>query len=473
MKKRIFIGIIMVALLSCTLFTFAACSSKQVPVYQGMTITDGTTVTAYGKSSRYLQDPHHPEPQPGGGGHDGGYSGDYTGRNDDIDKENPFPDSNQNIEDEVKSSLNVVGATDPIYYAVPNQDIYINIHIDNPDGFEIMSFTLNGKKYTSYMFEDGSDLETIILKYNVGDVSGIMQYTIDAIKYIDGTQIKDVIIDGDKTVLAGIKTQQQLTATVSDIKIDSNQFDCNVTIRDRDNLIDFSDGVLKFALFDGENIVFEHEIIAGENSINAKNLKTNTLYQYAVVGYFDDLSGEGYQMHVLQKDAFYTDSVVLFDNVNVSQTGISFGLAWNESHSDKNLSSLKLYQNEKLIDTLQNDATSAGNLLSNNTYKLVAEYANENATESISLEFTTVAKAVPEVAINSTKVTQTSVEFAIDVVDEDSVGAISEIKLIHGENIITAENADVRKFENLLPTMNTLLKLPTPITLTMDKVNLV
>ena len=34
------------------------------------------------------------------------------------------------------------------------------------------------------MFEEGSDMETIVLKYNVGDTAGIVEYTIDAIKYI-------------------------------------------------------------------------------------------------------------------------------------------------------------------------------------------------------------------------------------------------------------------------------------------------
>ena len=86
------------------------------------------------------------------------------------------------------------------YYAMKNEDIYIHIHLTNPDEFEILSFTLNGKKYSSNMFEYGSDLETLIIKYNVGDVNGLQEYTIDAIKYVDGEKIKDVRMEGDKTV---------------------------------------------------------------------------------------------------------------------------------------------------------------------------------------------------------------------------------------------------------------------------------
>ena len=96
------------------------------------------------------------------------------------------------------------------YYALKNEDIYIYIHLSNPDEFEILSFTLNGKKYSSNMFEYGSDLETLILKYNVGDVDGLQEYTIDAIKYVDGEKIKDVRMEGDKTVKVFVNDEKDL-----------------------------------------------------------------------------------------------------------------------------------------------------------------------------------------------------------------------------------------------------------------------
>jgi len=114
----------------------------------------------------------------------------------------------------LETQADTEGETEPIifgktYYALKNEDIYIHIHIDNPDGFEIVSFTLNGVKYSNYMFEPGSDLETLILKYNVGDVNGLQEYTIDAIKYIDGEDIKDVRMKGDKTVKVYVNDDKQ------------------------------------------------------------------------------------------------------------------------------------------------------------------------------------------------------------------------------------------------------------------------
>lgn len=104
-------------------------------------------------------------------------------------------------EDETDPPL-AVGESDggKIYYAMKNEDVYIHIHLSNPGNYEILSFTLNGKKYSSNMFEPGSNLEELILKYNVGDVNGLCNYTIDAIKYVDGEAIKNVQMKGDKVV---------------------------------------------------------------------------------------------------------------------------------------------------------------------------------------------------------------------------------------------------------------------------------
>ena len=462
MKKRLWLVVIL--LLVCTL-ALSACNSskgdgssvegtKQVPVYQGMTITNAGTSTLSLTSATY---------RPSGimllsanngdnGNHNGHYKGDHADRSDTIDEENPYPDNatGENIEEEIKSSLHVVGSPDTIYYAEPNQDIYINIHIDNPDSFEIMSFTLNGKKYSSYMFEEGSDMETIVLKYNVGNAAGITEYTIDAIKYIDGTEIKDVIIDGNKTVMAGVKTQNQVSANISNLNIGTNSLAFDANIKDNNALIEFSKGVLKAVLYDGFSIVAEKDLAVGDNTVNFDGLKTNTLYQYAVVGYYDDLSGDGFGMNILCKDAFYTDSVVLFDNITIGQESIGFSFLWHEDHQNQAISALKLYKGDNFVKNVGVSATSVNELLSNTTYKLVAEYLNGSNTESICVEFTTFAKATPEISVVSPTKTQTSVGFEISETDADNVGAVTKIELVHANGTVVADSLDQRTFANLL-----------------------
>jgi len=452
MKRKISLALLLVLLLSLTLVIFTGCGDdeeKQVPVYQGMSITKAGKSAAYLDSSIELLSDNG---NGNNGNHNGHYKGDHADKNDTVDESNPYPDNEagENIEEEIKSSLNVIGSPTAIYYATPGEDIYINIHIDNPDSFEIMSFTLNGKKYSSYMFEDGSDMETIVLKYNVGTESGIVEYTIDAIKYIDGEEIKDVVIDGDKTVMAGIRTENQVSAEVTELTIDTNSLSFKTRIKDNDSLVEFSGGALKAVIYDGFEIIAEKDLTLGENSVSFDGLKTNTLYQLAIVGYYDDLSGEGFKMNILHKDAFYTDSVVLFDNITVGQENVTFSLLWHENFAEKALASLKLYKGEKLISDLNVSAVEATKLLSNNTYKLVAEYENLGKTESIYLEFTTAAKATPEISLVNPTKTQTSVGFDINEVDTDNVGEITKIELVHKNGTVAAENLDQRAFANLL-----------------------
>ena len=169
-------------------------SEKQVPIYQGMTVsTDNimtvaaphdskTSVLSYGYVSSIYNDSVY----------DNDFSVALLGADD--------PDTSTSSDDTIENDTSLPEISGGPYYAEAGEDIYILVHISNPDGFEILSFTLNGEKYSSYMFEKGSGLETLVLKYNVGDIEGLMQYTIDAIKYIDGDVIKDVRMEGDKTV---------------------------------------------------------------------------------------------------------------------------------------------------------------------------------------------------------------------------------------------------------------------------------
>ena len=442
MKRKILVALLIVASMTASLFAFSGCGGaggdRQVPVYQGMSITNANTARAGLMSLNYLAS--------GGfellSADNGSYEGDHTDRNDTIDEENPYPDNGTGgtIEEEIKSSLNVIGSPEAIYYAEPYQDIYINIHIDNPDSFEIMSFTLNGKKYSSYMFEDGSDMETIVLKYNVGDASGIVEYTIDAIKYIDGTEIKDVIIDGNKTVMAGVRTGNQVSANISDVDIAANSLSFKVNVKDNNSLVSFSGGALKAVLYNGSDIIAERDLSVGNNSVNFNGLDTNTLYQYAVVGYYDDLSGVGFGMNILYKDAFYTDSVVLFDNITVGQESISFGFSWHEDRSDKTLSALKLYKSDTLVKDISVSATSISELLSNTSYKLVAEYFNGSITEAISIEFTTRAKTAPSFILKNENVTMDAVTAGYDISDPDSILSYYTLELYKGDSLVSVSS---------------------------------
>lgn len=457
--------LVVILLVVMCVSVFVACDitpalqNKQVPVYKGMTISKNrvyASVRALGGEPNY-------GPEDGHGEHDsrhderdpapGCCEGDHDHRDDDFDPNKPFEDDQTpTIEDKAQSTLDVIGASESIYYADKNQDIFITVKLSNPDNYEILSFTLNGKKYSNYMFEDGSDMENLILKVNVGDNGGIQEYTIDAIKYVDGTDIKDVLMDGDKTVKAGVRSNDQTHVNVTNNakSMTSISFDANIV--DLYSLIEKSEGYAKAVLYDGENMISK-DIAVGENvHVSFDNLTPNTVYQYGVVAFYDDLSGNGAQLNVLYKNTVYTDTIVLFKDVQVSQETLSWQYLWNDSVQDKTITALSLWQNDTKIKDLDTTSTALDGLHTNTTYTLKATYKNlQNQDEIIEIVFTTQTKSAPSVSISNVQPTQTSVSYAIDVTDVDNVGAISKIELLHGtDEPIVAKNITDREFAGLL-----------------------
>lgn len=447
-KKRsssVFAILVMAIVLSCI---FAACDKvgeKQVPVYKGMTISRSFAKASATTASDDVGNTDLQSEQ-------GRVEGDYENRDDDFDQNKPFEDPNApSIENKANSTLDVVGAAESIYYADKNQDIFITIRLSNPDSYEILSFTLNGKKYSNYMFEDGSDMENLVLKVNVGNVGGIHDYTIDAIKYVDGTEIKDVRMDGDRTVKAGVRASDQTYVNVTNEQKTMTSISFDAQVVDLYSLIEKSGGYAKAVLYDGVNMLTKDVKVGEKTNIVFDNLTPNTVYQYGVVAFYDNLSGNGAKLNTLYKKAVYTDTIVLFKDVQVGKESIEWGFLWNEFFANKQMSAISLWQNGAKVKDVETTATRLDGLKSNNEYTLKATYKNlQNQDETIAIEFVTYAKAVPTVEITNVQSTQTQVSFELNVTDTDNVGAISKIELLHGDDepIVASDLTDC-SFANL------------------------
>lgn len=447
-KKRIssvFAILVMAIVLSCI---FAACDKvgeKQVPVYKGMTISRSFATSSTATASDDVGNTDLQSEQ-------GRVEGDYENRDDDFDQNKPFEDPNApSIENKANSTLDVVGAAESIYYADKNQDIFITIRLSNPDSYEILSFTLNGKKYSNYMFENGSDMENLVLKVNVGDAGGIVEYTIDAIKYVDGTEIKDVRMDGNRTVKAGVRASDQTYVNVTNEKKTMTSISFDAQVVDLYSLIEKSGGYAKAVLYDGVNMLTKDIKVGEKTNIVFDNLTPNTVYQYGVVAFYDNLSGNGAKLNTLYKKAVYTDTIVLFKDVQVGKESIEWGFLWNESFANKQMSAISLWQNGAKVKDVETTATRLDGLKSNNEYTLKATYKNlQNQDETIAIEFVTYAKAVPTVEIANVQSTQTQVSFELNITDTDNVGAITKIELLHGDDepIVASDLTDC-SFANL------------------------
>lgn len=437
-KKRIssvFAILVMAIVLSCI---FAACDKvgeKQVPVYKGMTISRSFATSSAATAAE------------DNGNHYGHFKGDHDNRNDEVDQNKPFEDPNApSIENKANSTLDVVGSAESIYYADKNQNVFITIKLSNPDSYEILSFTLNGKKYSNYMFEDGSDMENLVLKVNVGNVGGIHDYTIDAIKYVDGTEIKDVRMDGNRTVKAGVRASDQTYVNVTNEKKTMTSISFDAQVVDLYSLIEKSGGYAKAVLYDGVNMLTKDIKVGEKTNIVFDNLTPNTVYQYGVVALYDNLSGNGAKLNTLYKKAVYTDTIVLFKDVQVGKESIEWGFVWNESFANKQMSAISLWQNGAKVQDVDTTATRLDGLKSNNKYTLEATYKNlQNQDESIAIEFVTYAKATPSVTISNLSNTQNTIECDVAYADVDGVGQIESIALFKGEKEVatTSERTHV------------------------------
>lgn len=230
------------------------------------------------------------------------------------------------LKDAAKDYFNVTAGKAP-YYAKPGDEIYITVTFDNPDDFVILSFTLNGKSYSSYMFEEGSDMENIVLKVEVGDQTGLISYTIDAIKYVDGDKIKDVRIGGDRTVNIGVYNENQPTASITDLSFDFTKVSFNADVTDNASLINAVDGRVYAIIYDGDRVVAQREIAADEGqSISFDGLSPMTEYTAAIVAVFDAYDGRETAPHVLCEESFTTRISAFAKNITVNDDDVSFEL---------------------------------------------------------------------------------------------------------------------------------------------------
>ncbi len=224
------------------------------------------------------------------------------------------------------------------YYAKPGEEILITVHIDNPDNFEILSFTLNGEKYSSYMFEEGSDMEHIVLRTNVGNATSMISYTIDAIKYVDGKDIKDVKMEGEQTVNVGIGTTRTPKGVVNIKSYSYTSIELNAEVEDVAGLIEKSGGSAYVIVYDRkEGIVADRKISVGEpqNGILIEGLAGNKEYKCAVIAVYDAFDSNGKYGRVLsQKDISLSPEIFVDTNISVQGDTVRFDLARYNSISE-------------------------------------------------------------------------------------------------------------------------------------------
>ena len=329
----------------------------QIPVYQGMTVSNEAPVI----------NTESADARPFTNNKTISLLGKHNGKDD--------PKNRRPVVDIVKDSLTVDAESEYLYYSKPNEDIYITVHVNNPGEFEILSFTLNGVKYSSYMFEEGSDLENLVLKINIGDAEGVVEYTIDAIKYVEGTKIKDVLMEGDKTVSVAI-TPDAPTSEITDVNIGISDISFNTSLNDEKDLVNASDEDY-FAVICNNDTIVDKQIISSKDktSISFTGLDPETSYRYAIIGVYDAIDGEGKCIHVLHEEEFTTQALVSIGDSYLDGADVCFDITWHEGYTgNQTLDALALYDGENKLFDLDVTADRIADLPFDKEFTLVAAY---------------------------------------------------------------------------------------------------
>lgn len=420
-----------------------------VPVYRGMTVSGESPLAQSKKVSAIpkvgwvnLATPDYLYVNPLG----------IAEKDDSLKEDDPTkPKTDEEKIKEVEDTLSVVGSEEELYYANPNGVIYITVHIDNPDNYEILSFTLNGAKYSAYMFEEGSDMENLVLKVDVKDAEGFVEYTIDAIKYVKGEKIKDVRMEGDKTVKVGVGTKKQPTAKVTNTKCSFKDISFDVTVYDVLRLVELSGGRIDAVLYEGDELVATQSIaLGGTTTVEFKDLRPGINYTCWIMAFYDDLSGGGFATYILAEKLLFTQTVLGIEDLYATKDSVSYTLEWAEGQTERELVSIALYRGDEKVREVTTNATSVDGILSDTEYKLVVEYKYNGNNEIIYQTFRTYKKATPEISAVDITTKLHAIEFNVNEKDTDNVANITKVELFKGDTLVkSSDNLAAVSFDGL------------------------
>ncbi|MGM9899061.1 MAG: hypothetical protein ACI32E_00610, partial [Bacilli bacterium] len=389
-----------------------------VPVYQGMTLESNDEVSTYTIDEKAKA------------------------------RKNAFKES-------IDDYLDIVTTERVDYYADKGETFNVVVHIYNPQNYEILSFTLNGYKYQSYEFKEGSNSTRLIIEVNAGFVSGLKEYTIDAIKYINGTEIKDVQMDGEKTVKAGVRYEIVPTASIIKEEIGTTSYQSIVEIKDDAKLMDQLTG-MHFFIYDGYSIIKHQALSLGLNNIKIEDLAMGSNYQFMVVGVYDDYSGNGKRAVGLIDNEITTLDGYLVDSAISTQSQIKVKL--KQLDPSASFKAIDLFKENILLETKEySSEITFDNLLSNNEYMIKVTYSylkdGVERISTINFKIKTESKQVPSISLTNFSSSKKEISYQLLESDIDNVKQSFTASLYKDGYLVDETNELVSIFNGLYSNM--------------------
>ena len=304
-----------------------------------------------------------------------------------------FADSNNHF------NANLPTESDYDIYSASGQTVYIQIWLNNPNQYTILSLKLNGTKYqvggglSSFFIEDnGQHYNCIYVAVTIPNGTYVeTTYTVTDIEYIADTYINadgtDEFMNNNDTVSIGLPYNAQ-KPTISDFNPTSltiNSCSATLNVADASGLLNLTGGWLGIAVFDGYNIAANQSLAVGSNSVSATGLVENTYYWITVYLYADLHDGNGVTAHILFEQSIQTPSAITVDEVsgtllyNSEKDGYYGGVKVNTTLNSNTAEYIKLeiLKEDEVVYTDTNfngTATVSEGILCGNSYRVRVYY---------------------------------------------------------------------------------------------------
>lgn len=341
-----------------------------------------------------------------------------------------------------------VGTDQVDYYAEANSDFYLHIHIYNPEQFEILSFTLNDYKYQSYQFEEGSTGSLLILKLKTPLEPGYHEYFLSNIKYIDGTEIKDVdMSEANKSVKIGVQYMDYPTFEIADEEIGYEKYSATF------NVEDYQDIYLQYgatiSVSKDNKVIFEKDYTEDKIYLQLDNLETNSEYFVEIYSEFETFKGNGIENVSLYSGSFTTKNGVEIV-ATTNKRDASFEV--NSYLDNFNILTADLYKDGALITGAEDFVNiKFDDLYSDSAYELVLtyEYGQNYYHGEERLTFTTKEVTKPSAETEIISSSKNSVEFKTDTIDSDNTIKEISYELYDGSKLVDSSKNETM-FDGLL-----------------------
>ncbi|MDD3999951.1 MAG: hypothetical protein PHX62_03550, partial [Bacilli bacterium] len=358
-----------------------------------------------------------------------------------IDQEDPYHNfDNEKIEDKIRKRIQLPITNTCDFYVDAEEELYLIIKVYNPEEYDILSCVINDVRYQSYQFTSKSNYQNIIIPFNSKKEAGKVVLKVNEIQYSDGNKLKEIIILENNSVSYGVNYQKSPSEKTDKMAVKATSVSFEFTVSDSEGLIERAGNILKVFLYDGKDIIYENDLLLGVNEIEFNNLKSNTLYQFAIITVYDLVDGEGLNLVVLHKEAFYTQKLLQLISVTPTADEISFELQINDQDSEGIISALELYKGKELIASISKDLRVFTSLESNTDYQLKIVYSYGEGLEEVLEVALKTHKQEASVDVEIYDLGKTSFSYQFLIVDEDLVSKITKIALYLDKQLIETKD---------------------------------